>query len=488
MSRSVPCLCGFPPENWSLPENAVMKLANAARRLTKAALPAQSEDPDLSARTDISSDSGEGRIGRIFKGLGLVLGGKAGAGILSLVYLVAATRFLGPTNYGVLVLVHAYVTTVCGIVEFPAWQAIVRYGAQADLEQAENRLARLLRFGAIVELSGGVLAVAAAMLLAPIIGTHLGWPPKTMAFAQVYAFAVLGSIRSTPAGYLQLLNRFDLIGLHNLVQPIVRLGGTLIVIVFDWGLKSFLVVWLLAAVAEFAVMWALGLWFAVRRLGPALWRPGSARQVTRENPGIWRFLMASNADVTLSELAGRIAPLIVGWVLGPASAGLFAVAQRATVVIAQPARILGNTSYPELARLVAGGRGGHELRHTLAKLIGISLLAAIPVVIIVGLIPGKIVELIAGPAFAGAAALMVMLVLARAIALAGPPSSSAITALGHPIRSVGANMFASLVFLPVLPWLLHSYGLAGAGIQAIGQALLASGLLLLIVWHGTRAR
>ena len=103
--------------------------------------------------------------GRIFRGLGLVLGGKAGAGLISLVYLVIAARALGPHDYGILVLVHAYVTAICGIVEFPAWQAIVRYGAEARQEGASHRLARLLRFGAKVELAGGVAAIQAAGLI-----------------------------------------------------------------------------------------------------------------------------------------------------------------------------------------------------------------------------------------------------------------------------------------------------------------------------------
>ncbi|KHK93733.1 membrane protein [Novosphingobium malaysiense] len=426
-------------------------------------------------------------MGRIFKGIGLVLGGKAGAGLLSLLYLLMATRYLGPTDYGVLVLVHAYVTTVCGIVEFPAWQAIVRYGAEAEKESGTQRMARLLRFGATVELTGGALAILSAMALASLVGPHLGWPPKAMAFAQIYAFAVLGSVRSTPSGYLQLIGRFDLIGLHNLVQPLVRLGGALVVIAFGWGLKSFLVVWLLAALAEFAVLWAMGFWFAARRLGPSLWRPEPG-EVTSENPGIWRFLIASNADVTLRDLSGRIAPLIVGWVLGPASAGLFAVAQRATVIIAQPAQILGNTSYAELSHIVAEGGGGRPLRQTLAKVVGISLLAALPIVAIVALFPQAVVHLLAGSSFAAAASVMVALVAARAIALVGPPCSSAISALGHPARSMSANLFSSLVFLPALPFLLHRFGLMGAGVQAVGQAVVASGLLVFLAWHSSTRR
>ncbi|WP_257539636.1 lipopolysaccharide biosynthesis protein [Sphingobium sp. CFD-1] len=419
---------------------------------------------------------------RIFKGLGLVLSGKAGAGLISLVYLIIAARALGPRDYGILVLVHGYVTAVCGIVEFPAWQAIVRYGAEAAEADMPHRLARLLRFGTVVELAGGAAAILAAMLLAPFVGPHLGWPPETVAFAIPYSFAVLGSVRSAPAGYLQLIDRFDLIGLHNIVQPMVRLIGATLALLMGWGLKGFLVAWLIAALAEFAVLWGMGLWCAHRRLGSILLHPerGSAKA---DNPGIWRFLVASNADVTLSELAGRIAPLIVGWILGPAMAGLFAVAQRATVIIAQPAQILGNTAYAELARMVAAGQGGAPLRRTLRRVIGIALLAAMPVVILVALFPTPIVTLLAGPAFKAAGGLMVVLVIARMIAVIGPPCSSALSAMGHPALSMTANLFASLIFLPVLPWLLHQAGLMGAGVQAVGQAILASALLVGLVWR-----
>jgi O-antigen/teichoic acid export membrane protein len=430
--------------------------------------------------------AGTGITGRIYKGLGLVLGGKAGAGLISLVYLIIAARALGPHDYGILMLVHGYVTAVCGIVEFPAGLAIIRYGAQAMEEDAPHRLSRLLRFGATVELSAGIAAIVAAMVFAPLVGPHLGWPPETVAFAIPYSFAVLGSVRAAPAGYLQLVDRFDLIGLHNMVQPAVRLCGALMAMLFGWGLKGFLIAWLIAALAEFAVLWAMGLYLAYRRLGMSVFRPAQGSAGV-DNPGIWRFLAASNADITLSELTSRIAPLVIGWILGPMMAGLFAVAQRATVIISQPAQILGSTAYAELARMVAAGEGGAPLRRTLRRVIVFALTAAAPVVLIVALFPTPIVTLLAGPAYKVAGSVMVILIIARAIAIVAPPCSSALSAMGHPAQSMNANLFASLIFLPILPWLLLHWGLTGAGVQAVGQALLASSLLAGLVWKRSLA-
>jgi O-antigen/teichoic acid export membrane protein len=400
--------------------------------------------------------------------------------------MIIAARALGPEGYGVLILVHGYVATICHIVEFPAWQAIVHYGAQAVAGNAHHRLARLLRFGATVELGGGAVAIVVTMLLAPIAGPRLGWSETAQALAIPYSFAALGSIRSTPAGYLQLAGRFDLLGLHNLIAPAVRLGGAAIAASLGAGLRGFLIAWLLAALAEFVSLWWMGLAVARRHQGRALGRPDPGN-VVAENPRIWRFLTASNADVTLSELAGRVAPLAVGWLLGPATAGLYAVAQRATVIISQPAQILGNTSYVELSRLVARGDGGATLRHALARVVGIALLAALPVLLIVAMFPETVARLLAGEAFRGAGVVMIWLVVARAIAMIGPPCSAALAALGRPGLSMTINLLASLVFLPLLVPLLDRWQLAGAGVQALLQASVTSLCLMLFVWRQSAA-
>jgi len=426
-----------------------------------------------------------GLVARIYANLARLLGGKAASAVLSLGYMVIATRALGPLDYGILVLVHTFAMTVGGIVEFPGWHAIVRYGAQALADDDHPRMMRLLRFAALVEGAGGIASILAAAILAPIIGPALGWSPTAIAFAVPYSFAVLASIRATPAGYLQLLGRFDLLGLHNLVSPIVRLIGAAVAAWFHLGLKSFLVAWLIAALAEWAVMWVLGI-VAMRRTlrDPALL--GGVRGAVAENPGLWRFMLAANADVTLTELAARIAPLFVGWIMGPVAAGLYAVAQRATVVIQQPAQIMGQAAYAELARLVANGGSGAALRSALLRCAAVALVAATPVLLILAAFGREVAVALGGHAFAGAAGLILLLAIARTAWLIAPPASSTLTALGRPTLSVAANLAINLGLLPLLPLMMLLFGLAGAGWHAILQGAGASLLLLLMVLRQTR--
>jgi O-antigen/teichoic acid export membrane protein len=428
----------------------------------------------------------QGVVRRIFKNLGLLLGGKAAAGLISLIYMVIAARVLGPEKYGVLVLINYFAMLVGGIVAFPGWHAIVRYGV-GPAENDHAKLVRLLRFAGLIELVAGIAAVGAAALIAPIVGPRLGWSAEAQALAVPYSFAVLATVRATPAGLLQILQRFDLLGLHNVVTPVMRLIGTLIVVALGLGLTGFLIAWLIAALVEGISLWIVGIYLANRHL-PSTPLLGAIEDIRREHDGLGRFMLTANADIMLGDLAGRITPMIVGWALGPAAAGLYSIAHRTTILISQPAQILGQAAYAELTRLVAGGKPGIAVRHALVRCVAIALGTALPILLMVALFSRQIAILTAGPAFAGAAGVMVWLAMARVIAITGPPTSAALIALGRPGLSVSSNLIVNLGLLPLLPLLTKIWGLSGAGIHALLQAVVAMILLVGFLWRVTKEK
>ena len=82
---------------------------------------------------------------------------------------------------------------------------------------------------------------------------------------------------------------------------------------------------------------------------------------------------------------------------------------------------------------------------------------------------------------------MLWLALGRTVQLAGPPMTAALTALGRPGLSAGANFVSGLGLLLVLPPMLEWLGLAGAGLHAVIQAIVGVGLLTLCAWTETGA-
>ncbi|MBJ6123505.1 lipopolysaccharide biosynthesis protein [Sphingomonas sp. BT553] len=399
--------------------------------------------------------------------LGHLLGGKVAAGLISLIYLVLVTHRLGATDYGVLVLVNAYAVLVGSVLAFSGFHGVVRYGGLA-LESGDRAgFARIVRFMAVIELACGAVAVIVAALLVPLIGPRLGWSADTIRIAVPYSLAVIATVRATPQGLLQIAGRFDLIGLHQAVSPLIRLIGALGVWFAGGGLIGFITVWLVAAVAEGIAMWGFGL-IAWRRLAAGEPVRGPWRGAARDTEGLKRFILITNFDITVRELAPNLAPLTVGWLLGPAAAGLLALTQRATSLLAQPTVLLSQASYAVLAAQVARGELA-ALRHTVWRSVVLALSVAIPIVLVLALIGDWLLVTLGGASFAGGTLLMILVAGARTAGLASAPLAAGLTALGLPGRSMTVGLVTSLALYPLLPLMLWLFGTDGAGWHALLQ-------------------
>ena len=402
----------------------------------------------------------------VLANLGHLLGGKAAAGILSLIYLVLVTHRLGAADYGVLVLVNAYAVLVGSVVAFSGFHGVVRYGGIA-LEAGDRAgFARIVRFMAVVEIGFGALAILIAAVLVPLVGPRLGWSADTVRIAVPYSLAVIATVRATPQGLLQIAGRFDLIGLHQAVSPVIRLIGALGVWVSGGGLLGFIAVWLVAAIAEGLAMWGFGL-VAWRRLagGEPLRGPWRA---ARETEGLKRFILITNFDITVRELAPNLAPLTVGWLLGPAAAGLLALTQRATALLAQPTVLLSQASYAVLAGQVARGEIA-ALPRTVWRSAALALAVAVPILAMLALLGDRLLVALGGHSFGGGTLLLILVAGARTAGLASAPLAAGLTALGRPGRSMTVGLVTSLALYPLLPAMLWLWGTDGVGWHALLQ-------------------
>jgi O-antigen/teichoic acid export membrane protein len=411
---------------------------------------------------------------QVIRNMGLLLGGKAVAGLISLIYLVIVTRTLGPHDYGVLVLVNGYVVAVGGVIAFSGWHTVVRYGAQALADGDTARLTRLVRFMTMVELGCALLAMAVAVAGVPYAAARFGWPPEIIPVARWYALAVLSNVVTTPYGVLQLAGRFDRLGLQSTLSPMIRLVGTLIVWLSGGGLIGFLIVWLAGSVCEGVFLWMLALPVFGTMRGDVNVR-GGIKGVKAENTGLVRFLATTNADLTLRDLAPKLVPLVVGALLGPAAAGIYSLAQRASVVLQQPATQLAQAAFPIIARLIAAGDRAAATRLTW-RTSGLALAAGAPFVVIFACFAKQILELLGGKGFESGAFLLVLLAIGRGAQLGSVPFSSALIAMGQTGRSITVNIIANIGLLPLLAFLLLHYNINGAGWHG-----LALGFTMLIV-------
>lgn len=410
----------------------------------------------------------DGLFRRIFSNAGLLLSRRAIAALMGLAYLALAAQALGPGGFGALVLVHAYVVVISRVTSFQSWQAVVRYGADCLAAERRTDLQGLLTFSLWLDIGSSVIGAAIAVAAMPWVGPQLGLDADIVSFAQLYAVLALFMLRATPNGVLRLFDRFDLLANIQLVSPTIRLAGVALAFLAGAGLWAFLLTWFTASLAANLTLIAFA-WRELARRGLLQGLRPRLRGLTAPHAGLWRFVWTSNLHATLALAKTHATTLAVGWILGPAAAGIFKIAAEFAAVLVKPTALLNQTVYPELAKLASTGAGG-RIGGVIRRAGLVTGAGAAGVVLLTALLGQPILTLAVGQAFLDAYPVMILLVLAAALGLGGFALDPAMFVLGRPDVPLKINVCVTLVYFPAFLLLLHWLGTIGGGVAMVGAA------------------
>ena len=203
-------------------------------------------------------------VSRALKNFGVLMGGRAVAGVLSVVALTLVARLLGAEQFGLLVLVHTTAIVVRGLLNFKPSDTLVRYGVTPFDEQDAESLAALLRFTLGLDLICALAATAVTAVVLGLAAPQLGLPEELAGPVMFYALALLASGTGTAKGVLRVAGRFDAISVQQTVGPAVRLLGIGVAYALEATLAGYLLVWAVALMAEYLYLNIRG-WVEIRR-------------------------------------------------------------------------------------------------------------------------------------------------------------------------------------------------------------------------------
>lgn len=415
---------------------------------------------------------------------GILLGGKALNGVLSLGATALAARTLGVELFGVLVLVHAYVQSIGEIAKFQSWQALLQYGTAPFEAGRINEFQRVLRFSLLLDALSGVGGVLIAVLGVQLIGGAMGWPAARAPEVSAYALVIVFMVSATPTGALRLLDRFDLLAWQSSIDSWVRVIGAGIAWYYDAGLEAFLAIWFLGQVVAFVFLFGAAR-DSLKKSGALdgfrLHAPGS---MTDGFPGIWPFVWSTNLNSTLALAFTHVGTLMVGALLGSRDAALFRVAKQLGDAVAKPAKLIVPALYPELARLAAA-RDYVMLKRLVRQLALTAGGAASVLLMIAALIREPALRLLVGEEFVAAKDVLLLLLGASVVSLWALPLEPLLMSTGGAGAAFRMRLAVTLAYLPLLYWASIQGGLIGAGIAAvIGAALMLVGQLWLVLrWY-----
>ncbi|HNX75458.1 MAG TPA: oligosaccharide flippase family protein [Candidatus Rifleibacterium sp.] len=397
---------------------------------------------------------------KILANVGRLLCGSSISALMTFAAAALTARTIGTSNFGILVFIQAFALIIAQLPGFNTWQAIITFGSRARQQNDNAALCQIIKISLLLDLVSGLLAFAAAMILAGPLTRLLGWPSETATLLQFYAPAAILSGSTTAAGILRLHNRFSLLAAAGTVTPLLRLTGALLGFAGSYDLAGFTRAYLVATLSgQTILLLAAAATLGRPLLTTMLFQP--LQGLTARFNGFWRYLLISNLHATVKLLTRESDQLITAAFINPAGLGVLKIARQFAMLLPMLADPIYQTLFTEFSRLHAGQKDSESA--SLMKQSAIAGLLIGVAALIIFLIAGpSVISMVFGDEFMGAVPVTIIFMVAFTIALAGLHLQPVMLARGQPEASFKINLISTIIYLILLPALTSSFGIKGA--------------------------
>lgn len=416
---------------------------------------------------------------RVLGNFWILIRGRGAAAIMAFAATALMARALGPAEFGMVVLMHTYVMLIRALLDFGTVDAIVRFGVPAHDASDNHTLGKLIKVCRRIDKQASITAAILALLIAPFAGPAMGMDTKHVMLLMAYSSVLITPGAGSAAGILRLYNRFDILGRQMTIAPSVRFLGVAIA----WGLGApieiFVAIWGAAYVSENVYL----LWQAKHKYHVQIKQAlaGVSLKDTSINDfdGLRHFLWVTYWQSNLDILPKHITTLLVGYLLGPAEAGLLRLAREISSALSRPALLIRQVVFVDLTRAWHLGSAAFDIVAYRTALLG-GLLGLVFVVI--SYFFGEyLLATLVGPQFVAAKTVLSLMLLAATLDLATSPLLSGLYAMGHALKTLRITMVSTAIYLLMFVLLTRQLGLIGAGLAAAASsALTLIGMIMLM--------
>ena len=315
---------------------------------------------------------------RVAANSGLMIGAKVLAATMGFITLTITARaldvkmsldghssFEAVQAFGTIMFLHAYMLFFSEVATFQAWQGIIRFGNDDIANNDASSLAKLLKFGIILDFLSAVAAYIMAIALFsfvmflgstfPSLTRESGMSGADMqSYVNIYCLVILFRQLGASIGIFRLFDKFSVLAIKALIMPATRLLGACYAAYAGWGIEGFLLVWFAASLVSYIFLPTAAMFELKRRnLLRMVARAKSDFFAPRE--GLWSFTIKSNIDSTLAAGHLHLPMLLVTAIFGPAFAGVYKIAEEAAKLLSEGFKLFDQVIYPEIAKMISDG-------------------------------------------------------------------------------------------------------------------------------------
>ena len=404
--------------------------------------------------------------------------GRGAQGLLQLAAAAIAAQALGASGFGMLVLINGSRQLIGGITKLRSKHVIMRYGARALESGDRERFRHVLGFSLWIDIVSAVVAAVAILALMGQAVIWLNMPPELVSTARLFGLcAVVIALSTSAEALLQLMDRFALISIHQVIAPAAHVAGGAVALSFGQGLTTFVAVWFLGIVLS--RLWLIGCaLYVLHQRGDLAGFRLRRTHLSAPESGVWRFLFGANASEATTQVRTHAIVLIVAALLNPAAAGLLRVAQQLGRLPGRPTgKILAPAIFPELARQTAAAkhrkrRKTMERSGLIAGGIGITLFA-----VLVGFGETLLVRVF-GPEFAPAYTVMLLFGAGGFVQILSFSMGPLLISAGRVGIVVTARAAGTALQIGAMLVIIPHIGLVGAALAEVMGLVVTNAVLL----------
>jgi len=410
---------------------------------------------------------------RVLRNFGVVLRGRGIAAVFAIGATGLMANALSATEFGLVILVHTYILVVRGVLNFRTFEAVVRYGIPYLESGQDKQLRSLLRSTMLIDFTAALLATLIAMSAAPVASQYLHWESGMATWAVIYSVVILTTANGTSSGILRIYDRFDALGWQFTVAPALRFISVLAAWALDAPMIVFVIAWGSAFAAGNVYLFVRGVLELRTQMDVSL-RSGFRWSELRDpGEGFWKFIGVVYWQTNIDLLPKHVSTLLAGGLLGPAAAGLFRLAREFSTVLTQPAEMLREVLFPDLARSYHADDGHFRSVPFKATLVAGAVGLAF---VVLSVFIGPPILGFVGEEYVAAAPLLVLLLLAATFDLASSPLRAAAYAMGKASSILRIHVIGITTYIVAFFALASAIGLIGTGYAAVLGSLLALAL------------
>ena len=408
---------------------------------------------------------------RLFQNASWLFGGKTLAGGFSAIQTVILARLLGVDNYGLLVLIIAYVDILNNFFDFRVWETATKYIGTFWTNGEREKTLSMVKLSYIIDILSGILAFIIAILTAKIASSYLIHSPNAYTLIWIYSLSLLiDTANSTSDAILRVFDRFKRIAFVSSFISLFRLILVVLFLYFGMGINGVVLSFILASFLGFSIrMWIVSKTLRENQLNN--WWRSDLSLVKDQWKGIAWFMGNTSFAGTLSMANDNfMGELFLGYFSGKEAVAYYKVAKSFVKLITRIMDPIYEAIYPELVRistLNALKDFKRLVKYSTKNLIKFTTPAAIAVLIFAN----PIMSLIFGKEYLPAANTLRVVTVAVLISQLTFWVTPTLLAFGRPGLRTVMLIISNTSYIALLFLLVPKYSYIGAAFAFLGYVV-----------------